>query len=240
MEESDRPSKRPKAAENPKTIWLLTYASSSPDISHEILKEFCIQCTEIYTITWRESKYSLLRLCNSNRKRHTFMKNTMLQMNASHGIRGSEIVGYSMISSNSEEEDAIQDHPAFKRVVHLINTKIEDVRMWMEKGTVHTNETGLLWNLIEMGDPTTMTRHQLVIRVQSWTPLIKEYESLKPSHDALMTAYTTQGRELAKTREDLKKESIQCETFFKQLCEKIDECGELKKRLVQLGHKLSP
>lgn len=194
----------------------------------------------MYTITWRESKYTLFRLSHASRKRSTSLQKIMLHMNADHGIKGTEIVGYDMISSNCKDSACIQDHPAFRRIVQLINTKRDEVRTWMETESIETNKSGLLWDLLEPKNPTTMTKRQLEDRINEWAPLIKEYESLKPAHDSLASVYLVQSHELAKAREDLKKEKQQCDAFFQQLCEKIDECGDLKKRLVQLGHSISP
>jgi len=60
-----------------KSTWLITYASGSPDITKEMLEGCRIKCNECYTTTWRESKYTLIHLTYTNRKRASSLERAM-------------------------------------------------------------------------------------------------------------------------------------------------------------------
>jgi hypothetical protein len=207
--------------ESAKCTWLITYASGSPDITNEILAECNIQCNECYTTTWRESKYTLINLGFAKRKRATTLEYAMGKMLSNHGIKGCTIHGYEMLSSNSKEDNHITDHPGFKRIVQQLNENKEELRIWMKEGDVMTNKSSVLWNFLENRDPRTMSKSQLIEKVQEQSEIKTQLKTLKDAYDALQSAYTAQGRELAK-------EKTQSHQFFTQLCEQIEECKQLK------------
>jgi hypothetical protein len=207
--------------ESAKVTWLITYASGSPDITQEMLLEHNIQCNECYTTTWRESKYTLIHLTQIHKKRASVLQGAMKKMEKDHGVKGSIIHGYETLSCNKKEEQSIKDHPGFKRIVQQLNENTDELRIWMQTGDVMTNKTGTLWNYIENRDPKLMTHAQLVEKVTRLMKDTQEFKSLKDSHEALRAAFTAQERELSK-------EKKQNDDFFKQLCDKMDECTSLK------------
>jgi hypothetical protein len=189
-----------------------------------------IQCNECYTTTWRESKYTLINLGYGNRKRATTLKCAMGKMLSNHGIKGSSIHGYETLSSNSKEDNHLTDHPGFKRIVQQLNENKDELRIWMKEGDVITNKSGVLWNFLENRDPKTMSKSQLIERVQQQSEIKTQHKTLKDAYDALQSAYTAQGRELAK-------EKTQSHQFFTQLCEQIEECTQLKIELNSLSRR---
>jgi hypothetical protein len=207
--------------DSPKTIWLITYASGSPDITTEILAECNLQCNECYTTTWRESKYTLINLGYPNRKRATGLERAMAKMLSDHGIKGNAIHGYDMLSSNSKSENNIMEHPGFKRIVQQLNEKKDELRIWMKEEGVMTNKSGILWNFLDIRDPQTMSKAQLIERVHQLSDIKTQHTTLKDAFGAIQAAFTAQGRELAK-------EKTQSHQFFIQLCEQIEECKHLK------------
>ncbi len=225
--------------EYPKAVWFITYAAGSHDITPEILGEHEIHCIESYTITWRESKYTLLRLGQNGKIRGATLKRVMSVLKADHGIKGSMIHGYDMLSSNSKADQLITDHPGFMRMVQLLNENIDELRVWMKSGDLFTNKRGLLWKYIERRDPKRMSRSQLLVKLSKLEQIAKEHAQLQPAHEALLAAFAAQETEMAKLRRDLGKQRAQNDDFFRQLCQQIEECGRLKRQLVALGHPAS-
>ena len=193
-----------------------------------MLLESKVTCIECYTTTWRESKYTLIHMDQANKIRGSALKRTMTEMKDTHGIIGSVIHGYETLSSNAKKDSQVTDHPGFKRIVQILNENIEELRIWMKTGDVMTNKSGILWGYMESRDPKSMTHSQLVERVVKLTKIAKEHDSLKPTHEALLTAFTAQQNELIK-------EKAQSNDFFRQLISKIEECGNLKIQLATLG-----
>ena len=170
--------------ESGKCIWLITYAACSPSITHTILRDAGIDCVECHTISWRESKYTLLRLNKSKRTRLSTIKNAMLKMEESRGVRGSHIIGYDTLTSNTKE-GSVKEHPGFMRMVQLLNQKSTELESWINEGDVHTNKRGLLWQHIEDTDPADMTHAQLVHRVRTLAPLALENTRIQSEIDNL-------------------------------------------------------
>ena len=76
-----------------------------------------------------------------------------------------------------------------------------------------------------------MTHTQLVSKVNQLIPMAQELETVKPAFEALTAAYRALERELAATK-------TQSNQFFTQLKETIEECGDLRTRLIQLGERV--
>jgi hypothetical protein len=145
----------------------------------------------------------------------------MGKMLSNHGIKGSVIHGYDTLSSNTKEDNELMDHPGFKRIVQQLNENKDELRIWMREGDVMTYKSGVLWNFIENRDPTTMSKSQLIQKVQQQSELKTQHKTLKDAYEALQSAYTAQSRELTQ-------EKRQSHQFFTQLCEQIEECKHLK------------
>ena len=152
----------------------------------------------------------------------------MMQMKGDHGIKGSVIHGYETLSSNKKEDSPIADHPGFKRMIQQLNENPGELRIWLQSGDMMTNKTGVLWNYIEVRDPKLMTHSQLVETVTQLSKNTQEAKNLKDSYEALQAAFTVQGHELAKERK-------QGNEFFRNLCDKMDECNQLKIQLNSLS-----
>ena len=160
------PPKKHKKRDCGKGIWLITYSACSPDITPEMLHSQSVLCNECYTITWRESKYALIHLKQAHRIRLSAMKKSMQQLNERYKIQGSSIVGYEPLASHEHGESSVTEHPAFKRMVELLN-KGKDIVTWLENGDVTSNRKGLLWKYIENTDPKDKTHGQLVQQVKN-------------------------------------------------------------------------
>jgi TRAP-type mannitol/chloroaromatic compound transport system substrate-binding protein len=155
----------------------------------------------------------------------------MDKMDEKHGIKSSIIHGYETLSSNTNDEQLISEHPGFKRIVQQLNSNRDELRIWLQEGEVTTNKKGVLWNHLEIRDPALMTRGQLMEKATQLQIMNEKYDTLQKSQDALQAAHTATERELIKER-------TQCNTFFRQLCEKIEECGRLKMENDSLRRRL--
>ena len=131
-----------------KCIWLITYSACSSNIEFQMLHTTGIECDECYTISWRESKYTLIHLNRLKRARLSKMKKAMAHLENTFGVKGSCIMGYETLSSN-EKELNVTEHPGFKRMVELMNAKSEELKSWLKEGNIFTNRKGLLWKYIE-------------------------------------------------------------------------------------------
>jgi chromosome segregation ATPase len=120
----------------------------------------------------------------------------MDKMDEAHGIKGSTIHGYEMLSSNTKDEQLVSDHPGFMRIVQQLNSNKDELRIWLQEGDVTTNKKGILWNYLETRDPTLMSRGQLIHKVTQLSSVNQEHATLKEAHAALQTAFTAQGHQL--------------------------------------------
>lgn len=240
------PSKKSKTGdkEHAKQIWLITYASGSPNITSELLIQSDIQCDECYTITWRESKYTLIH--SKNRFRYSKLDKLINRDYRSHGIVGSHITGYDTLSSNDEKKDtAIHEHPGFQKMVELMNQKSADLVAWIEHGDLLTYRKGLLWKYIESTDPKEKTRKQLMDQVIKWTPLIQEREALIETNRVLQATLNAETRsflDLVQVRErnhtltlEINKKEEEKTKLAAELEKSKEECTRLKSLLVRNG-----
>ena len=207
--------------ETEKKIWLITYASGSSDLTPEMLHEANIQCDECYTITWRESKYTLIHLDSAFRMRQHALKTALQTLSTNHGIITSFISGYDTLSCNAIHEDQkVHNHPGFRRMVELLNKNREDLRIWLKQGEISTYRKGLLWKYIESTDHKRKTHGQLVEQVSKMTSKMQELEELKAANQALQAA--------------LQAEYTRSEQFYSELLERKEECHALRMRLIAL------
>jgi hypothetical protein len=221
--------------ENPKQIWLLTYGAGCCSVTHTILSACGLVVDECHTVTWRESKYTLIHLNKDNRIRRNPLLQIMEELNTTHGIKGTEIFGFDTMSCNSQvQEESILDHPGFKYMIQSMNTNISRLDSWTRDGDIVSNRKGVLWKYLEDTNPERMTRAQLITRVKEWGPAAKEYEELKQSHSILLATHSETEIALQnmcvcyETERDMTKEVME------RLKTKIRENVELEKELIQL------
>ena len=181
---------------------------------------------ECYTTAWRESKYTLIRLDKSHSVRRASVVKIMQDLHDHHGIIGTEIFGFEMVSSNTQAgDDNLFDHPGFRLIVEAMNKDISRLESWLREGEVLTNRKGLLWKHIEGTDPELMTKAQLMHRA-------KEYEALKKAHASVVA-------KLSSTEAAYREERKLNKEFMDMLISKINECGELKRELSRLHPRQS-
>ena len=184
---AENPAPKRQKQDSGKSIWLITYAAASSDLDHELLHSYGILCDELYCITWRESKYALVHVPQSNRVRLSAFNKVMAKLAEEKNIRGSYIVGYESLTSNGKGESTVSEHPAFKKMVESLN-KGTTIDVWIEKGNLETYRKGLLWKYREKSDPAEMTHGQLVHQVKMWAPIVREHEKLKHENASLQQA----------------------------------------------------
>ena len=172
--------------------WLITYGAGCKSIDHEILSAMGLEADECYSVTWRESKYSLIHLPKGNRKRRSNIIKVMQRMKDEHGIIGTDIFGYDCIACNTAHtKEFLEDHPGFRQMVTTLNTNTAALEAWMANGTLTSNRKGLLWNYIEATEPEEMTRSQLIRKIKEWSPRVRELEEIevpKPSFSIARSA----------------------------------------------------
>jgi hypothetical protein len=153
-----------------------------------MLRQCGLEVEECYTATWRESKYTLIRVNKANRPRKTGMQKVMYQMLEKFRVIKSEIFGFDSMSSNSKaDHTSLEDHPGFKLMVQKANMTPVDLEWWIHEGVqdLATNRKGLLWRHIETTDAKSMTRFQLIQRVEMWRPIVVEAEELRNMNSML-------------------------------------------------------
>ena len=208
--------------ESKKSVWLITYAAGSPDITVEMMHDHNVKCDEYYTISWRESKYTLIHLNHTNKIRRSTLTNTLKILHDKYGVKESFITGYEGIASNGEDmETSVQDHPGFKRMTEILNTNKEELKFWIESGDLLTYRKGLLWNFIHVDDPRKKTQKQLVMQVLEWTPIVQEAGNLRSQNEHLKLQLTAREEEL--------------ESLYQKLTEKNKKILELMDRLRRAG-----
>jgi hypothetical protein len=154
-----------------------------------MLKHSGLKIQECYTATWRESKYTLIRMNQAHRLRRTGMKKVMEKLLKEHRVIETEIFGFDAVSSNSKaERTSLEDHPGYKLMVQKANSNPIELEWWINKGVkdLGSNRKGLLWRHIDSTDAKDMTRTQLIQRVEMWKPVVKEVEELKTTNAMLM------------------------------------------------------
>ena len=210
-----------------KCIWLITSSACSPNITSQMLHDAGIQCDECYSVSWRESKYTLIHLKRKDRVRLSKLKRAMRKLDESFNVKGSCIMGYNTLSSN-EKEASVTDHPGFKRMVELLNANSEELESYLDKGTIFTNKKGMLWKYIEGTDPRLMTRVQLEARVRKLTPLVAEVARIRSENDNLTHI-------LGSAQDQIVFLTSKTDDLFGKLIDKTEECATYKQRLIDRG-----
>ena len=216
-----------------KQVWLITYGSGCQSLNHEMLSSNGLVIDQCYTVTWRESKYTLIHLPKQNRTRSTAIIKIMHKLNVAYGIITVSILGFDCIASNTKEnkDDSLENHPGFKRIIEVLNTDIEMLDWWMEVGDISSNRKGLLWKFIESTEVSLMTKAQLQRKVKEWSPLIKEYKDLKDANTILTTELRSMEEKLTTTERMLCDERNAADDLLKKLLSKIKKCDELEREI---------
>ena len=184
-----------KKRSSQKHIWMITYGAACQSITHEMMSTNGLEVDECYTIAWRETKYTLVHLTHKNRARDTTISKMMQQLKASHGITLGEIFGYDAITSNTTEEENIESHVGFQKMIEIVNSQPESIEWWMKNGEdLITNKKGLLWKHIHAIPPSELSRAQLIKRLQNQEQLIKENKALKQENAALLEINASETR----------------------------------------------
>jgi len=222
-----------------KRIWMISYGSACKSITSEMMSEAGLIVDECYTVLWRESKYTLFHLSRQNRTRATAIYKMLKNLKEAHGIIDSGLFGFDSVSCNDEVKgERLNDHPGFRHMVHILNENRDGLEWWMQSGDLDSNRKGLLWKHLECTDPSLMTRFQLVQRVRTLGPLVKEVGDLK----GLNTTLEGQLRAVEKSAEQAwtsyHKERKCSDDFFDQLRAKIRECHYLKSKNDELQARI--
>ena len=205
---------------------MISYASGSPDITNEMLQSYGMICDEIYTITWRESKYTLIRASKGNKPRLSALKKVIDKLEMIHGLKSSAIIGYESLTCNSHGESSIHDHPGFKRMTQQLNKNPDELSTWLATGEITTNKKGLLWKYIETTDPSAKTHGQLVSQILAWTPVVREADTLRAENEVLKIT-------LGIREKEIQEEEARNTRLYNQLVEKINECTALRINAIQ-------
>ena len=174
---------------------MITYGAACPSVTQQMMSSNGLEVDECYTITWRESKYTLFHLAREHRVRESSISKTMQQLKISHGITLGEIFGYDAITSNTADEGSIESHVGFKRMIEIVNTLPETMEWWMQNGSdLMNNKKGLLWKYIRAIPPTEMSRSQLIKRLQNQEHLLREIQALKQENATLIEINASETR----------------------------------------------
>jgi len=185
-----------------KQIWLFTYGADCQSITYQVLSGCGLKVDECYTVSWRESKYTLVHTPKCHRLRRTGVEKIMSLMQSLFQITGSGLFGFDSVSCNSKLDEAtfsLELHPGFRFMVHQLNTSPSNIEWWMKQGDLKTNRKGMLWKYLDDTPPAEMTRAQLIKRVTAWGPIVKEHEQCtpqvetkaSPSTHSILTKYRT-------------------------------------------------
>jgi hypothetical protein len=242
MEPVPRKKQKTYKQETAKVIWMITYAASSMDITHEHLHGEHIFCDECYTVEWRESKYTLIHLQHSKKTRLSAMNKAMKQLEEKTGIKGSCIVGYDTLMATEKGDFEITDHPAFKRMVDHLYKGIPFAN-WLEHGTsIHEYKKGIFWKHIIRSDPKSKTHGQLVQQIQEWTPIVESVDAIKTENELLRSTLSQRENELKDMQKYISIYDQQNEELTEKLILKSNECAAYRQRLIQnhLDHSWTP
>ena len=178
-----------------KQIWLLTYGSACKSVDNAMLAHCGLTIDECYTATWRESKYTLIRLRKEHRIRQSGFAKIMKQLQIEFEILGTGIFGFDTISYNSEARDeSLRFHPGFKLIVDTLNRDPDNLEWWMLNGDIQSNRKGLLWKHMHAINPAEMTKAQLIMRLQNQDKLLDEIKSLKQENATLLEINASETR----------------------------------------------
>ena len=160
-------------------------------------------------------------------------------MDENHGIIQGTIFGFEPITSNAKSnEDSLEEHPGFKYMVEILNTKLEALEWWMQSGDITSNSRGLLWKHIEATDPALLTRAQLLKRACKWTQLIKDNKQLKESNSFLTERLSATEKESEQFATLWRSEKKTAHERFEKIMQMIDEKDTLCREVDELQREI--
>ena len=149
---------------NPMAIWMITYDSSSPTITHQMLRYNGVKPDEIYSLEKLGWKYSLINI--KKRARMENLDACMRKLKASHGLLLKEMDDtHQAIMGYYSTKKELVDHKGFKLIIH----NMASVHRWHREDDA---DKGLLWIYNPDVDPMQLTKPQLI-------KLVNEYKKRK-------------------------------------------------------------
>ena len=142
--------------ESAKRVWLITYGTACPSITHEVCTEGGVEVDECYTLTERDFKYTLIHTVM--RKTLTKMQKMMEKAESAHGIKVSNLFGYEPISAN---DTGLRDHPGMNLIIRSMYNPEKILDAWLATGDLTSNAKGLLYTYVTKDDVDQMTKTQL-------------------------------------------------------------------------------
>jgi len=225
--------------ESRKQIWLITYGAACDTITHGMLKESGVKLNECYTVTWRESKYTLLHCAKADRISMEAMKQVTSAMEERYGIVfNASVLGYDALCSNDlSNGESLENHPGFKRMVELLNTGSEELEWWIDddKTCIREYRKGLLWRYIESTDPEKMTFKQLVSRVKAWAQIVRSNETLQEAYNAASAKLQANEEELRFLKMALQTERDISANLSGNITQLFEEKALLRNQLIDAG-----
>jgi hypothetical protein len=228
-------SMKRKRDDNPKQLWLMTFGSSSPDVTIEML-EACGVTTgvnAIHNATWRESKYTLLSLSRKGRMRGSQVNALVKKLSADHNMVSSEIMGYESITGNvRKSDDSIPLHPGFKLMVDFLQTgKGDGVRSWTKEET-HAKRKGYLQRHAGTSDIDAMTKAQLQTTCHALKKIVDETEPIRSTYTTLQIQLDNAEARLASQTEELHATRVALRRAMAQIWEEMGTPGDTLRALI--------
>ena len=146
-----------------------------------------------------------------------------------------ELSGLDMESSYSQPKKRdLFSNPVFRRMVAMLNEDMTSVECWTRGGDIMENRDGLFWGYIWRGDPTMMTRAQLVQRYKGWEQSKKDYAVMMDAHSALLVQERQLDVGIQSRRDYCQADQNVSAKFAQQLEVATRECEELYSELDRL------
>jgi hypothetical protein len=187
-----------------KTSWILTYGSSGPCITPQMLYELGnIEADECHSTKDRAMSYTYIHL--TKRVRQTSIDKFMAKANEQHGLVLNSIYGYDPIASNAKKKNdsPIEKHAAFQMLVRHCDSKNPAFQPFTDGEPVLTR--GLLFKALETnaeGHVALESRTKVQIIKYARELESKVDEAIKQQHEmrALFTVYNTVSEERSTLR----------------------------------------
>ena len=223
--------------DNPKQLWLMTFGSSSPDVTIEMLEACGVKTgvNAIHNATWRESKYTLLSLSRKGRMRGSQVNALVKKLSADHNMVSSEIMGYESITGNvRKSDDSIPLHPGFKLMVDFLQTgKGDGVRSWTkEKEETHAKRKGYLQRHAGTSDIDAMTKAQLQTTCHALKKIVDETEPIRSTYTTLQVQLDNAEARLAAQTEELHATRVALRRAMAQIWEEMGTPGDTLRALI--------
>ena len=176
-----------------RTIWLLTYGASGPEITHTMLQNDCkLQPDEVYTTEERVHKYTEIHLKKQVRL-SSITRAMDILYDRYHIIKG-DIIGYDAIDGSEKrikrkskdaprEYHAVEDHVAFMKLVKDMNDGNPKFKAWKE----NSEKPGMLepCKKIDISKPINTKFASKGVLISAVQTLQKALNETRQQHDEL-------------------------------------------------------